>query len=194
MPCTRNSLFSGSMEDQWNFPADQRIKAAVSVEKQWNWCGCGNKDMSSLVSARFPSANATLHGGNRSRPDPVCNACRRLCSTLPTRSSNDRCSVGRCSPQGAGTPCTCGRRTDVGCRPGVIQARTRPTAMTRSQRRNQHSERLRGGAQAVVVARELDRLALVPNLVFEQLAENQWPVPERRRRRSGFDEQMSERH
>jgi hypothetical protein len=66
--------------------------------------------------------------------------------------------------------------------------------MTRSQRRNQHSERLRGGAQAVVVARELDRLALVPNLVFEQLAENQWPVPERRRRRSGFDEQMSERH
>jgi hypothetical protein len=38
-----------------------------------------------LVSARFPSANATLHGGNRSRPDPVCNACRRLCSTLPTK-------------------------------------------------------------------------------------------------------------
>jgi hypothetical protein len=30
--CERNSLLSGSMGDQWNFFADQRIKAALSTE------------------------------------------------------------------------------------------------------------------------------------------------------------------
>src|SRR5271165_2987875 len=33
-----NSLLSGSIEDQWNFAADQRIGAALSSEEQRNSC------------------------------------------------------------------------------------------------------------------------------------------------------------
>jgi hypothetical protein len=49
-----NSLLSGSMEDQWNFFTDQRIKGALSTEKQWNWREPEKKDMWSSVSGRFP--------------------------------------------------------------------------------------------------------------------------------------------
>jgi hypothetical protein len=27
------------LAEQWNFAADQRIRAGVSMEKQWNLCG-----------------------------------------------------------------------------------------------------------------------------------------------------------
>jgi hypothetical protein len=28
-----------TLAEQWNFGADQRIRAALSIEKQWNLCG-----------------------------------------------------------------------------------------------------------------------------------------------------------
>jgi hypothetical protein len=27
------------LAEQWNFAADQRIRMALSIEKQWNFCG-----------------------------------------------------------------------------------------------------------------------------------------------------------
>jgi hypothetical protein len=42
------------MEDQWYFFTDQRIKGALSTEKQWNWREPEKKDMWSSVSGRFP--------------------------------------------------------------------------------------------------------------------------------------------
>jgi hypothetical protein len=31
------------LAEQWNFAADQRIRAALSIEKQWNLCGVRNR-------------------------------------------------------------------------------------------------------------------------------------------------------
>jgi hypothetical protein len=31
------------LAEQWNFAADQRIRAPLSIEKQWNLCGVRNR-------------------------------------------------------------------------------------------------------------------------------------------------------
>jgi hypothetical protein len=40
------------LEEQWNFAADQRIRAALSIEKQWNLSGVRNRRIVVTLRAR----------------------------------------------------------------------------------------------------------------------------------------------